>query len=269
MKQALKKSIRDLFITIFALRKPGRWSVLIAEQLTSLIYQSVGKKGQKINLVTTNPILLYRAQTVYTKEPETTEWIEQAPAGQIFFDVGANIGLYSMMAAQAGHRVYAFEPTNFNYSLLNKNIYLNNLSDKITAYPLAISDEMKFDTIRLSSFDDGSALHNFGADLDLNHENFKPVFRQGCVAFSLDQLVSQYNFPCPTYLKIDVDGLEHKIIKGAQKVLKDQRLKSILIELNEKLAVDNQIITDMQNLGFKLKTTGEKHLGIGNLIFNR
>lgn len=269
MKQAIKTFVSDLFITLFGLKTPGKWSVLIAERLSALIYKSEAKNKKPIKLVTINPILLYRAQTIYTKEPETVEWITKASPSQVFYDVGANIGIYSILAAQAGHQVYSFEPTHFNYSLLNKNIYLNNLSSKITAYPFAISNEMKFDTIRLGSVEDGSALHSFGVNLDHNHEAFQPVFQQGCISFSLDQLIFERNLPCPNYLKIDVDGLEHKIINGAKTLLRDQRLQSILIELNEKLSVDNQLILDIQKYGFSLKVKGDLHLGICNLIFYR
>jgi len=52
------------------------------------------------------------------------------------------------------------------------------------------------------------------------------------VGFSLDDFIQQFNPPFPNHIKIDVDGIEDSIIKGANDTLKDSRLKSVLIELD-------------------------------------
>lgn len=64
---------------------------------------------------TPNPLNIYRVKTFSSKEPETLEWIERMPIGSIFWDIGANIGLYSCYAAKKrGCRVFCFEPSVFN-----------------------------------------------------------------------------------------------------------------------------------------------------------
>ena len=66
------------------------------------------------------------------------------------FDVGANVGMYSIWAAATkGINVIAIEPESQNYAVLNKNILLNNLKDKVTALCFAMSDEEKISELNL------------------------------------------------------------------------------------------------------------------------
>ena len=77
-------------------------------------------------------IVDYRVKTFSTKEPETLNWIENFGNEGPFYDIGANIGLYSLYYAKIfGNQVYAFEPNYQNLVNLTKNINLNNLTEKI------------------------------------------------------------------------------------------------------------------------------------------
>ena len=68
-----------------------------------------------------NSLNSYRAKTFSSKEPETLEWIESFNKKSIFWDIGANIGLYSIYAAKYNNvQVYAFEPSVFNLEFLAK-----------------------------------------------------------------------------------------------------------------------------------------------------
>ena len=79
-----------------------------------------------------NRLNFFRINTFSTKEPETLEWIDTFKKKSVFWDIGANIGLYSCYAVKrADCQVNAFEPSVFNLELLAKNVYLNSLSDKV------------------------------------------------------------------------------------------------------------------------------------------
>lgn len=233
----------------------------------------VSVNGKTYQLLSNSDLLLYRSKTFHDKEPETNRWLEKIPRDGIFFDVGANVGVFTVLASSYCNQVYAFEPVALNYSVLNQNLMLNGLDDVATAYCIAISDKSHFDTMRLSSSIVGSAHHTFGVNRDACHKEFSPVFKQGAFAVSLDDLVYRYNFPCPTFLKVDVDGNEHLVIKGADSLLKDSRLKSVLIELNKSLEIDNSLIELIKSQGFKLEEVGSEAIlngmKIGNLIFYR
>ena len=89
--------------------------------------------------------------TMFVAEPETIEWIGEFKKGEIFLDIGANIGLYSLWATVSKSvRCFSFEPESLNFSILNRNIFYNNLVEKVTAYPLAVSDQVGFDFLHLS-----------------------------------------------------------------------------------------------------------------------
>ena len=229
--------------------------------------------GKKLKLLSNTELLLYRSQNFLEKEPETTKWISEMPSDAIFYDVGANVGIFTIMAAVYCRKVYAFEPVAVNYSVLNQNLLINNLDKVAVAYCLAISDKSLFDTMRLSSGIIGSAHHTFGTNLNANHKEYIPTFKQGSLAISLDDFVYTHHFECPTYLKIDVDGNEHLVIGGAKRLLQDSRLKSILIELNKNLKIDQNLVETIKENGFELTELGEDAvldgMKIGNLIFFR
>lgn len=237
IKSKIKKIVVNAFITFFRLNTLSRWSIEVREVLQSL-NGVVRFNGSSIFFNVTNNILKFRVDTFHNKEPETLKWISSLKDDSVFYDVGANIGLYSIAAALKVKNVYAFEPVYYNYYNLNKNIISNHLQHRIKAFCFALSNSMSFGQITLSDLSDGAALHSFHNQ----EKESKDDFHQPCLSFSLDELVYQYNFPCPNYLKIDVDGLEHKIIEGAQKLLKDNRLKEILIEIDESNVLDRNLL---------------------------
>jgi hypothetical protein len=84
--------------------------------------------GVVIRVGVSSEIEHFRADTYSTKEPETLDWLDRELTEEdIFFDVGANIGLYSLYAAKSkpGCTIFSFEPESQNYARLCKNIALN------------------------------------------------------------------------------------------------------------------------------------------------
>ncbi len=94
-----KAWLADSFYRIFFLRQGNFWSVEIANKLTQLnakIYDHDNKKSYSLEV--TNALLLYWAKSFYEKEPETIKWIKGMPSDGIFYDIGPNIGTYSILA---------------------------------------------------------------------------------------------------------------------------------------------------------------------------
>lgn len=182
-----------------------------------------------------NEICGWRAETLLTKEPETIEWIDSFAEGDVYWDVGANVGVYALYAAKRpGVRVLAFEPSPFNYYALCRNVELNGLGESLSAYCLAFNNLSVLDYFNMSTVEIGGALSSFGETTDYWGKQFKPQFRQAMIGFSLDDFVARFNPLFPTHLKIDVDGIEAKIVEGGMKTLSDPRLKSVSIELDIK-----------------------------------
>lgn len=265
IEQFMKNRLKNFVITglckLLGLSAPNRWSVRISENL-----QDLSKKifiGENSLFFIANTWLLkWRVDTINNKEPETIDWIKGFKEDDIFFDVGANVGMYTILGARFSKQVFAFEPESSNYHILNRNIHLNGLAHKIRAYCLAVSNEERFDTLRLTDIRTGSAHHSFSVSKNQYGNEYVPVFEQGSFSTSLDDLIYQKNLPCPNHLKIDVDGLEAQIINGAKRLLTDLRLKSILIELNESLPDDQEILSILNSQGFKVIKKGVPEINL-------
>lgn len=250
-KRKLFDSTTNTLVKLLGLNKANRITSGIAEKIQPIHRQS--RNGVEYVLYCPNNFTRWRAETFFSKEPETIEWIDSFQKGDILFDVGGNVGLYTIYAAKRGHEVYTFEPESLNYGLINKNVYLNDVSDKVTNLNIGLSDENGVLYLYIPTFQAGGALNNLGEAKDWQHKSFKEDFKQAVLAFSLDYFLEKYAKHFPTHLKIDVDGVESKIIHGAEKTLKDNRLKSLLIELNEELPEDIGLIDFIENCGLKLK----------------
>jgi FkbM family methyltransferase len=200
-----------------------------------------------------NDLTRWRVGTFFDKEPETLEWIEGFSENDVFWDVGANIGLYSIYAASRGIRVLAFEPSAPNFYLLNLNIMKNNISKIATAYCLAFTDKKVADKLMMKNLEFGGALSSFGTNIGYDGKHFIPEIEQGMIGFSIDEYISSFNPLFPNHIKIDVDGIEDKIINGAEKTLLDGRLKSMSIELDsDKVDITNGVLNKMSRNGLKL-----------------
>ena len=79
----------------------------------------------------------------------------------------------------------------------------------------------------------GGALHSLGQAVDYKGEHFTPVLKQPVISYSLDHFVDQMLISVPNHIKIDVDGIEFLILKGASNVLKKESLKTLMIEVDE------------------------------------
>ena len=115
------------------------------------------------NFLTPNPMTLWRVKTFSFKEPYTLAWIDKMEKNSCFWDIGANIGLYSIYAAKTRQsNVYAFEPSVFNLEILARNIHRNNVEKLVKLVPLALSLKNGFKDLLISNTEWGGALSAFG-----------------------------------------------------------------------------------------------------------
>jgi FkbM family methyltransferase len=235
--------------------------------------------GRAFKFVTPSGMTGFRVATLATKEPETIEWLDGLTASDILYDVGANIGLYSIYGAVSkGCRVYAFEPESQNFGLLNQNIALNELNEVCTPYCVGLSDTEGFTTIMVSPGESGSSGHQVqGAAAGSFRQGGVKARSQGIFTTTLDRLVDVHGFPVPTHIKVDVDGLEHAIVAGGAKVLSNPILRSVMIELTLTIRQHGGLLDAIEAFGFqrdaemeaivRAKTQGNAHSG--NVLFTR
>ncbi|HZQ13313.1 MAG TPA: FkbM family methyltransferase [Pseudolabrys sp.] len=209
-------------------------------------------KGVRMVFVTPSATAKGRVDTIYEKEPCTLEWIEGFASEDLLFDVGANVGMYTIWAAATrGCRVIAFEPEAQNYALLNRNIQANALQDRVKAYCIGLSDTGGLFDLNIADLRIGGSNHALGEALDFKHEPMQVAYRQGCAAFTLDHLIAQQAVPIPNHIKIDVDGIEPKIVAGAGQLLGNPSLRSLLIETNLNLDDHRAMVDRLAAAGFK------------------
>lgn len=186
--------------------------------------------GIPITIGISTPNEHHRADTYVTKEPETLEWLRQnLRDGDVLYDVGANIGLYSLYAAKLrpSCRVFAFEPESHNFSSLCKNLLLNRVTN-VTPCCFPLSDREAFEPFHVYDLQPGGALHSLGAPSSFRDE--PPMATYGALSVTIDALVARYRLPPPNLVKLDVDGIEERILGGAGAVLASGALRTILVE---------------------------------------
>ena len=231
--------------------------------------KTINHKNINLKFMITNHITQYRADTFSSKEPKTLKWIEQFEDNKCFWDVGANVGLYSIYAKlnNQSTEVISFEPSFKNLNLLNYNLFLNNLSNSISIFSLPLSGENNFQNFVIGDDLDGGANSTLKSDSDFQLVTNQNSYR--LFSITIDKLINGLNVHSPDYLKIDVDGNELDILDGINNNFKN--IKEILIEVNnfekDTLSVENFLknykfkLVDIEKFGSSNKTA--------NLIFKK
>ena len=192
-----------------------------------------------------NRINNFRFETFSTKEPETLEWIDSIPQGSVLWDIGANIGLHSCYAAKArGCKVFAFEPSAFNLEQLVRNIFLNKMMRQAVIIPFPLSENLSLNTLNMASTEWRAAKSTFGENYGCDGQPLDKIFEFQTVGLSMMDAVELLKTPQPDYIKMDVDGIEHLILKGGSTLL--QNIKGILIEIDE--GFEQQSVDSTQRL---------------------
>ena len=200
------------------------------------------KNSTHMNFFVPSSVTKSRVDNFFNKEPDTLKWIDSFKKNEnekiIFWDIGSNIGTFSIYAAFAHENIeiHSFEPSPSNLVVLSKNISLNNLEEKIliNQFPLTKTiSENKNLLMKEKKFIEGGAQNSFGENYDFKGEYFKSKTQYKILGTSIDFLVNNKILELPDYIKLDVDGIEHVILSGGINTIKNKKIKSILIEINE------------------------------------
>jgi FkbM family methyltransferase len=204
-------------------------------------------------------LLQMRAHTLLSKEPETIAWLNGLGPDDVLWDIGANIGTFTLYAGAVRQcTVLAFEPFAANYAVLTRNVQLNNLP-RVSAYGVALSGQTSLGVLNLDSTAIGSAMSQFGRSGEKSrYASTNTSIGHGMIGLTIDDFVRQFNPPLPTHIKIDVDGLEWPIVQGAAATLRSPRVRSIMIELSitDRLERD-QAIQLLHTCGLRLQSQAE------------
>jgi len=255
------KKIKSVFINRLGAWEQ-RWINLFLNKKQCISHNRIG-----MVFFTPNAVCRFRVKTFSSKEPETLSWIDSFDNDTVMWDVGANIGLYSIYAAKAKNvQVVAFEPSVFNLEFLAKNIHVNQLQKNIVIFPLALSSATGINLFKMNDPVWGGALSSFGVDFNQHGKDFDVSFEYSTLGLSADRALDVFNIPRPDYLKIDVDGIEHFILEGAGGILK--MVKSVLVEIDNDFEEQNE--KSRQYLSDSGLVLREKHILLeGSNQFNQ
>lgn len=154
--------------------------------------------------------------------------------GELFVDVGSNVGSYAVLAGSIGARCVAFEPVPSSFRRLLDNIALNRYEDRVTALNLAVGDTRS--SALMTSDEDTTNRIVTASDLRRNAVVEVQMVR-------LDDVVDGD----PVLIKIDVEGSEPEVLRGAYSLLRRKSLLGVIIEVNRNHAV---LHAQMRQAGF-------------------
>ncbi len=226
-------------------------------------YRSIRILNKKMDFFVPNQLTNYRIDTYFTKEPETLEWIDsfEKKDNLIFWDIGANIGLYSIYNTLKNPNsiTISFEPSSSNLRILTRNISINNLENNIKVIPIPLTNkENTFQIMNESHFVEGGALNSFGKTFDYTGKEFTSKMRYNLFGTTMNYFIEKSILEIPDYIKIDVDGTEHLILEGGNNFLRNKKVKSLSIEINENFEDQYKKVMNLMK-EYEFKILHKKH----------
>lgn len=155
--------------------------------------------------------------------------------GEVVYDVGANIGLYTrLMATLGAGEIVAFEPVAANRALYRRNVALGRIAERVRCLPLALSDRNEEGTFQLDDMQSTSGTLDrvTGGAASEGRRNLGLAPKtEWVVCRTLDSLVAAGEVPPPDLMKVDVEGAEEMVLAGGLHVLETHRPR-LLVELH-------------------------------------
>jgi FkbM family methyltransferase len=213
-------------------------------------------------------------QNIYTGLQEFSDMayvLHVLRRGDLFVDVGANVGSYTLLACRAiGATGCAFEPIPATYARLQENVRLNHLEDSVTCLNVGVGRAP------------GTIKFTAGLDTE-NHALADGETDSGALDVQVITLDSVLKDKEPSLLKIDVEGYEMPVLEGASQTLQKHSLHSVIMELNGSGTrysyEESKLVALMRDYGFgsysyqpfdrSLVRLDGKSLESGNTLFIR
>ena len=236
--------------TIFKIITKRSVLIFFNDFLQDSAYKSINILDKEIRFFVPNQLINWRVETFFTKEPETLEWINnfEKKENLVFWDIGANVGLYSIYNSLKNPKstTIAFEPSSSNLRVLTRNISINNLEKNIKVVSMPLTNKKNiFQEMKEGQFIEGGAMNSFGENFDFEGKEFQTNMKYNLLGTTMNYFIENSILEIPDYIKIDVDGIEHLILKGGDKFLNNLKVKSLLIEINENFKEQYEQVLDL------------------------
>lgn len=178
------------------------------------------------------------------------------------FDVGANIGITTLWLAKNSEQVIAFEPIVENVKRLQENIE-TNYAKNIVVEQKIVSDN---DGTKEINFTSAYGHHSMGKP---NHSII--IEKRKIQSVTLDNYCKQHRINTIDCLKIDVEGFELEVLKGAETMLKSNQIKCVIFEQSNQQMIENgkdvlEVYNFLSNYGFSIQNTALKMLSPDDIL---
>lgn len=187
---------------------------------------------------------------------------EHLQPGDVFYDVGANVGFFTVLAAnlvgETG-RVYAFEPSPENVKSIRHNIQLNGFN-QVEVWQNAVAKDNGKGTLLMTDYPGGHTLSTFERPAQVKAEIEVEIV-------SIDTLIEQGKLQPPNLVKIDVEGAEIAVLEGMQKSLRRDR-PTLIYEADDpqKAGLDikqTELNDYVRQFGYDLHSLEDSYADIG------
>jgi FkbM family methyltransferase len=210
-------------------------------------------------------------------EVEMLEWIRGFEVGDVFYDIGANVGSLTLATAAIhgdGVRIVAIEPSFSSFESLVRNLSLNDLLSSTIPLQIGLLDHTGLEPMNYASTEAGTSLHAVGEAVDHEGREFTPVEVQMVPTYRLDDLIETFSLPAPTRIKIDVDGYEEFVLEGAVRTLELGTVRDLVVEIvdHDRAGTRMGVVTDfLGRCGYGVVQTFEHAAGgyVADYLFRR
>lgn len=145
----------------------------------------------------------------------------------IAFDIGANVGAFTCMIASMGHTVHSFEPIPETFCRFKNNVKFNELLRHAHLNCLAVGKDQSLVTFRVE--EDSPATNRMAVPDESSSQDTSSS--QTVAAVSLDEYCATQGVKFIDFLKVDVEGMEPFVLKGAHNLLIQRKIAAVLIEI--------------------------------------
>ena len=194
----------NFILNLLFLKKNSEYSNEFNQALNRNLKKKIIFDGNTIIFKTGHNRLNNRVLKFFDEEPLLIEWIKKFNSNDIFLDIGANVGSYSLAALSKGSFVYSIEMDLNNNSILFENIFLNKLYKNSVILPFGVGSKNSLENIFYRDFTVGDCLQSIGREPRIPTIKKNP-FQIKQPIFSLDNLFEIFNLKQPNKIKIDVD----------------------------------------------------------------
>tara|TARA_A100001011_G_scaffold398924_1_gene505215 strand:- start:2567 stop:3433 length:867 start_codon:yes stop_codon:yes gene_type:complete len=250
LKERIFKYLLKILLFLLRINGKNKFSNWILEEVNPFILvKSKIDNSIKFKWITGHNRLLWRAKTFDTEESLMVRWLSKFKKDDNFLDIGANCGIYTLAAACKCDNICAVELDPINIGILKENLVLNNFEEKVLIIPFAAGESNKKELIFFRSCSKSDAFQTIGKPSSLGTRLYEGNHKTPQLLFSLDFIFKEFKLKSPNKIKIDVDGNEKVVFKGAERIILNA--EEIYYE-DSGFAESKKVLAKLLDNGFKI-----------------